>query len=374
MQIRFSRGTGVTIDTVPTQLLTWAQRWWVADDGDFCLRSAMPTEPISKTLTENGFNNFYYDDITNVVAIGQNITEEHVNTARAVAEGGEAAPATPRPVAALETDMGEVEPLQREEEPVEGVDYEIEPEEEDDPDGEDEDDLERPFTPHLDPVVDINNDEILKRLPPMLRMEEASAIKLYCDKLREYERVWSQAITMKRIINEMMTKIDENVLLKTVRDDISYLQEKCDDVESVRFGTGVREYNLVITTKEIITDDQEKYGRRRLGAMRITIDLRYLYAQTPPGSNYTKAIEIQNLDRHPRFGGTYWDCGHVHHEDEGSTMSACFGGYYQHIFEAFVSRNLPMLFDTIIRFIKRPYEMDEWGCKVRLFPEVTSES
>lgn len=385
MRITFTTATGVTIDTVPSKLLAISTQ--TSMDSGFTLYTQYPRDEIETILREEGFTNYRFGIGYIMVSPNDRVAEGVIPPQQApVAEGvgtGPAGPVGPVPTAldpnpaeattqAPAALQAEQAPAQARPAPVPEMYEDADPEDldpEDDPD-EVEEPPEREFTPHLAPVVDISDEELMMRLPALVSLEQASAVKLYNDKVREYERVWSQAITLKRTLDQMMSGINETEIVKKVQDDIAYLNDKCDDVESVRFESGPNVNMLVITTHEIVTTNGAKYGQRTIGKMRVSIDMRYLYAKDPPGTNYAAAIQLMNLDRHPHCCGSYWDCGHVYHEHEDGPMHVCFGGFYQHIFEAFVSRELSLLFDTIMRFVKNPNETDEWGRHVRLFPEV----
>jgi len=318
---------------VSVEFLTIASEFSITPSGDFKIVTNAQDAVVSDMLNAAGFSNLERSD--GRIYVYPNRTEEVAEAA-----GGEAT---------LELYP---EPLEEEEE---GEEREEEEEREEG----------RSFEIPMPEMREMTREVLLQILPNLVTPEDGGSIKLCADKIREFERVWGQALTMKRQIEGMMSEIDQNAVVKQMDSDIEYLTQKCECIDSIKVGTNG---HLFIFTKEIVTENQQKYGSRILGRMRISIDLRYMYPKLAPNSNYAKAVRIYNLDRNPESGGCFWSCGHVQNTyDDG--QSICWGGFYQQLFDAFVSKSVPQLFDTIMRFITQPYESDEWGCRVRLFPE-----
>ena len=212
--------------------------------------------------------------------------------------------------------------------------------------------------------VEANEETIMETLAHIVSPEDGSVIQLHAEKVREYSRIWGKAITITREFDKSMTAINKIDVARRLNVDIEYLLTRRDDINSVKLG---EDANIILTTEPITTDDQPEYGRRVLGRLRFTIDLKYLYAPVPPTTNYVNAIRIENLDTLPDFDNREWICGHVYRTQDGNGV--CYGGYYQHMFEAFVAGDLPQLVDTLMRFVNRPNENDEWGRAIQAFPE-----
>jgi hypothetical protein len=170
-----------------------------------------------------------------------------------------------------------------------------------------------------------------------------------------------------------MKVVSDIEVIKTIKSDLEYLSAKCHIIDSVKLMPGSSHQILVITTKEIISAEQSRFGARVVGRMQIVIDLRYLYSPNPPSTNFVRAIDIINIDRNPRRD-VYWVCGHANRQATDGPLSVCYGGYFQHIFDAITSKNLPQLFDTIIRFIQNPDENDAWGRNISLFPKAVNQT
>jgi len=336
----FKRGTGITIDTVPVELLAISSSYREVA-GEFRVETLHDHGVVERILREAGFTRLeMFVDIINVYPNNQ----EQV----AVATGGEAIQGPDGPIQLEHDENEEVERDEDEEEANEEVAGEW-----------------HPPTPNM---FDITRESLLQRLPNLVTPEDASSMKLCTDKIREYERIWGQAITLKRQIDSMMVVIDQIEIFRRMSADLAYLTEKCECIDSMKIGQNGL---LFIMTKEIVTANQPQYGSRLLGKMRISIDLEYVYPKNSPNTNYTKAIQIHNLDRNPYNGNSYWSCGHVRNSHEDG-QSICWGSYYPQLFDAFVAKDLTQLFDTIIRFIINPNEPDEWGCRIRFFPEVNA--
>jgi len=212
------------------------------------------------------------------------------------------------------------------------------------------------------PTTAVTKDHIISIAANFVKHDEASAFSLYNSKIRELHRIYGTIVTLKRQINDLMKVIDKQEIVKKIFEDIEYLEKKCPIVDSIGFVKNEPE-KLAIQTKEIITEDQPKYGRRIVGRLQIIIDLKYLYNIMPPDNNFIKMLTIRNLDRAPEN----WVCGHAFISN--NEFNICLGEYIDHVFEAITSKNLSLLFDTLIRFIKHPNEEDRWGEKICLFPK-----
>jgi len=192
---------------------------------------------------------------------------------------------------------------------------------------------------------------------------------MYLSKAREFNRLWGNIVLMKRQVDELFKIVEKSEILAKMEKDIAYIIEKCPDVESVgitRNDSGDPTDGISIITKEIITENQARFGRRLVGRLQIIINIRYLYSSTPLDTNYIRSFRMINLDRNPQG----WVCGHAYYS--GGSFEVCLGGYFSHLFDAIVAKDLPLFFDTLMRFVKNPNERDSWGSKIQLFPEVRS--
>lgn len=403
MRILFTRETGVTVDNVAPGLFSIMTQSGVDNQGCFFIDTLHPTDSIRQLLLQEGYNNVAGSTdrlvvMSNAVTVGSPTVDGeipnpppganlaarqapvvpdyppipaqpgvHVVTPAVGVQQAPVVPgyavgdqmATPAPTPAATVAPATAAPI---------VD-DFDPEE--DPDEEDAYEESAPYTIPTVNEVEITDEVVLDRLMTIVPPEDARAIKLCTDKVREYNRIMGQAIGIKRQIDGMMHEIDANEVNAKLREDVEYLTTRCEDVvESVTMGDDAK---LIITTKPVTTDNLPRYGARLLGRMRFIIDLAYLYAQIPPTTKFDTAIDIQNLDNNPVSGDSYWACGHVHHYPNAEKPNICFGSYYQHIFDACVAGQVSQLFDILMRFIKGPDESDSWGCKVSLFPRVTME-
>ena len=219
----------------------------------------------------------------------------------------------------------------------------------------------------------LNDEAIIKAALHSMTPGQASSASLYFAKAAEVNRSWGYFIQLRRQLDELTKAIDENEMVKKMSDDLVYLQTKCDIVESVAIATP--EYKLSIITKEIITSDLGgAFGKKLVGKMQIVIDTRYLYCHAAPNQDFAKSFELRNLDRAMYSGGVYWMCGHVCRANAEAPQQVCLGGYSDQLCDAFIARDLPRVFDTLIRFIQVPNVNDSWGYNITLFPGVTNEA
>lgn len=363
MKILFNAETRITQDNIPVEFLGIATNITM-ENGQLRVDSQYPIAEAERMLRAAGFNRLSTGISTIIVQSELPPAQEQALPATGV----QASPPPSQP-AAERVPIPLTEPIALPEEENPEEDPEEDPE--DDEGREDEnDEPEEAYSPPDPALFDLSEQELLGCFMQFVPANEAATINIYNQKVREYNRIWGHAINLKRNLDKMMASIDQNEAVKSLKADIDYLNEKCDQIDSVKFDSGHR---IVITTKPLATTFQPKYGSRLLGRMRFFIDLRYLYSNTPPSTDFTKAIDIVNLDNNPRTASTNWACGHVHHI-VGAEPSICFGGYYQQVFDAFTSRNLAQFVDILMRFVLNPDEGDEWGCRIRLFPQANSET
>jgi hypothetical protein len=218
------------------------------------------------------------------------------------------------------------------------------------------------------PTTGATRNEILKVLPLIVAPEKGQMVALLSEKTNQFNRMWSNIISLKRRIDELAKIVGDDEMLKKIEEDIEFISSKCPDIESVGMCADKAGY-ISIKTKEIITSELPVFGRRKVGRLQIIIDIVQVYSSVEFASN-NELIQIRNLDRVP----SGFVCGHVHATGDGSSSISCFGTYFDHIFDAVVSKNLALLLDVILRFVKNPDINDQWGVKISLFPAVTNEA
>ena len=216
----------------------------------------------------------------------------------------------------------------------------------------------------------VSDELLLQILPRIIPGEAGSSIVLYNSKVREFNRMWNTVVSMKRQLDELMRVVEKNEMLNKIKEDIQYIINKCDIVESAGLAVGDNS-ELIINTKEVITAHGPRFGKRRIGRLQISIHLPYIYGSAiavDNGREISRSFTIKNIDRNPEG----WVCGHACWYND--VFSVCLGGYFNHLFEAVVSRNLPQFFDILMRLVQNPDERDAWGSKVQKFPEVIDEA
>ena len=170
----FKRGTGITIDTVPVELLAISSSYREVA-GEFRVETLHDHGVVERILREAGFTRMEtFVDIINVYPNNQ----ERV----AVAAGGETIQQEPcATIGAMAFQPPLVEQVERDEDEEVGRDEDEE---------EVREDVVAEWHPPALDMFDITRESLLQRLPNLVTPEDASSMKLCTDKIREYERIW----------------------------------------------------------------------------------------------------------------------------------------------------------------------------------------
>ena len=225
-------------------------------------------------------------------------------------------------------------------------------------------------------TVEASHENLLRCAGAILSGTSAGgSIAMYMQKVAEHTKLLGQMIVTRRQIENISKIVNENDIVRQIQADVAYLTEKCPIVDSVGISTGAS-HLLSITTKEIITTDLGRnVGKKVVGRMQIIFNMNYMYSATPPDTNFIRSIDIRNLDRAIKDSEVFWMCGHVFKRTiDANCVEACYGGYEQHIIDGMTTRNLPLVFDTLIRYIQNPTIDDAYGVRIKLFPGAPNEA
>jgi len=210
--------------------------------------------------------------------------------------------------------------------------------------------------------------------PDLSEMEKIEAIasgmqnsisndsKTVSDKLREFNRKWTEVITLKRSIDDMTESIKSNPIIGSLIEQANELESLDNLVESVKFSDG----KVVVKTKRLVTSQRIDGHIREIGRMKFTISL------SPFVGSITKnedPIQIKNLDRRVSYGrNSEWECGHV-----PTNSLPCWGTAFDQMFHAYESRDLHALVEVLIRFVTSPNPEDSYGTHIKGFPNYQTD-
>jgi hypothetical protein len=124
---------------------------------------------------------------------------------------------------------------------------------------------------------------------------------------------------------------------------------------------------LCIKTKNIITEVLNDGTRREIGKMLFKIDLNILMSSGNIIPDNLSFLKIHNMTRIVYNSEMSFECGHV---EEGG--NPCLGNVFDELFEAMTNRDLIMICNILIKFVKNPDLDDAWGKAGMYFPEVVA--
>jgi hypothetical protein len=176
-----------------------------------------------------------------------------------------------------------------------------------------------------------------------------------------------ELIQVEQSIYEQFIPINNNKIINKFFNDINNLKNSLI-VEKIYFTNK----ELVIITKELITKEKindyfilNLNQHKIIGRMRLGINLNLFFGELNQSYNF---VTIHNIDR------SYYnedctkivECGHVFRTGE-----VCFGDVIlTSLIKAFALKDVPLIFDLLIRFITQPDQNDEMGKYIRKFPNV----
>jgi hypothetical protein len=176
-----------------------------------------------------------------------------------------------------------------------------------------------------------------------------------------------ELIQVEQSIYEQFIPINNNKIINKFFNDINNLKNALI-VEKIYFTNN----ELIIITKELITKEKindyfilHLNQHKIIGRMRLGINLNLFFGELNQSYNF---VTIHNMDR------SYYnedctkvvECGHVFRTGE-----MCFGDVIlTSLIKAFALKDIPLIFDLLIRFITQPDQNDEMGKYIRKFPNV----
>jgi len=235
---------------------------------------------------------------------------------------------------------------------------EVEEEEVDRENEEDEGSLDGHIVPPSSlPLTEVDRNTVSLAITSNMESKIASSAKCLDTKIIELNKLMTKIIPLKREIGELTSVINSDPIVESIMSDAQKLTEEDNLVERAFFTDSL----FVIKTKRLSTDNIIDGSRRDIGQMAITVDLKCLVSSSSGSGN---PVKIFNLTHQIYSDGADWQCGHA------QFGTVCWGNAIEPLFEAIEKRDLFLIAEIVIRFIKNPDPQDFWGRYIKLFPAI----
>jgi len=217
---------------------------------------------------------------------------------------------------------------------------------------------------------EVPTEQVPVEIAKTLRNNVSTQAGMVSSKLAELEKIMRRSLIIQNEINLLMKPVVENEKVQRVKAQIDQLSAYGGDIKKVYIAADTGD--LIILTNRLrsdpITDDRGRTQIFDIGEMQINLSLMLLLCETDPGSTAGRPVKIKNLTHQYCInngnGNSKWECGHVR---EGEI---CFGNVFAQIHQALIAKNIILVVELIIRFIKNPDPNDAWGSKILNFPKV----
>jgi hypothetical protein len=211
-------------------------------------------------------------------------------------------------------------------------------------------------------VIPIEDDDVISNMiAKEMENELSSSVKNVEGKIAELEKVMFKALDLKRQIAEATMPVRDNPIIGDLKRQVTEIRNADNMVDEICFVDGA----IFVKTKEIVTDEAIEGHRRIIGRMSIKISLKPMVGSA---TQTNKPVEVHNLDRMYRSGGTLWECGHI---KNGGGL--CWGNAIESVFNAFEQRSIEAVVDILLRFIRNPNTADGWGRHVGKWPAYSQQ-
>ena len=205
------------------------------------------------------------------------------------------------------------------------------------------------------PRVDSAN--LVNLVASKLDNETAGKAKMISDKVIQYNRMMSNLIALQNEIERLGSAIGADPIVADLMAKVTELTSTPNNMVSEIY---FNESHLVVKTKEIITNPLRDGRRRKIGEMLFFINLSSLLGTRGDAGD---PILIKNCTRENVHKGM--QCGHVYLDGHG-----CYGSWMQPIIEAMNHKDLNLLIELLIRFVRTPNEDDGMGRPIQQWPIV----
>jgi hypothetical protein len=210
---------------------------------------------------------------------------------------------------------------------------------------------------------DISKEEFPAVLAELGGGSLSSTAKMYVEKVKLYKDLMIRLVSVQREITALSNKISSDAVVKKILDSLEWMSHNCPSMESYK----LTKSHIVITTVELNTDNAIEGHIRKLGKFMILINLNGLIGSYEAAASTRSLVRIFNLTR-THLCGEHWMCGHVQ-----SNGIACFGNASNMLINAFAASDVFQVLDIVLRFIRNPDELDQWGRQMKCWPWADGE-
>jgi hypothetical protein len=232
-----------------------------------------------------------------------------------------------------------------------------------------DDDNENEFSSHMEksmqiPVSKADNDKEKALLARSMRNNLSSSSSVTYEKITELNKLMARSIILRNEIDLLMKPINENPKISMIIDQIKSIKDGINDISLIKDIYVNTNGDISVLTKKLTTETLGDDSVRDVGEMEIIISSGIVLSENLSTTAITNPIKIKNLTHILNSNDSLYVCGHALIEQ------ICFGSVYEQIHKALLDKNIAMIIELIIRFIKNPNINDTWGKYILGFPKV----
>ena len=201
-------------------------------------------------------------------------------------------------------------------------------------------------------------------LAKAMRNSLSSSSTLLFDKVSEFNKLMAKSIILKNEIELLSKPIDDNPKINLIVNQIKNINDNLTEeslIKSVYINDGG---NISVLTKRLSTEILADNTIRDVGEMEIIILSTIILSENLQNTSISNPVIIKNLTHVLEANDRTWACGHA------PSNQICFGHIYEQIHKALLDKNIDMIIQLVIRFIRNPDINDAWGKFILGFPEV----
>jgi len=189
----------------------------------------------------------------------------------------------------------------------------------------------------------------------------SSNSKFLLEKVIQFEKQMSALTALQREIDNLRSDVTKHPIIEKLMTQVVEMNEHpMSYIDCVYF----TENNVMIKTKELVTDIEIEGCKRIIGRMEIRISIKSLISTNSEES----IVKIFNLDRtcNNNCDDTF-QCGHVLNDGH-----VCWGTAFEPLFKAMCLADLSQIAEIAVRFIRNPNPDDAWAHHLVAWPKVES--
>lgn len=195
----------------------------------------------------------------------------------------------------------------------------------------------------------------------------SSSANVINEKITSLNALMAKTLILQNEISVLMEPIESNTKVSFITDQIREINQavRADSiVKSAYINTAG---NISILTNRVYTERLEDETIRDIGDLEIIIVSTAILSETT--TTVDSPIQIKNLTHILDNDDGTWTCGHARAQG-----SICFGNVYPQIHRALSDKNIMLVIELLIKFIRNPNIRDPWGKQILGFPIVEGQN